>query len=93
LFLLTFPFFSHFSLHYTQVCIFRLHTISAHKIREPAMNLCTVSTSSQIQTRKGADKSSAFPFAAKPKDFFLHGLKKLQQRSHMCVELSGEYVE
>jgi hypothetical protein len=34
-----------------------------------------------------------FVFAAQPKEFFLDGLKKLQQRSHKCVELRGEYVE
>jgi hypothetical protein len=27
--------------------------------------------------------------AAKPKGFFLVGLKKLEQRSHKCVELKG----
>jgi hypothetical protein len=32
-------------------------------------------------------------FAAQPKEFFLGGLKKLEQRSHKCVELRGEYVE
>jgi hypothetical protein len=40
----------------------------------------------------GADKSLAFPiflFAVQPKEFFLAGLKKLEQRSHMCVELRG----
>jgi hypothetical protein len=44
----------------------------------------------------GADKSLAFRiflFAAQPKEFFLEGLKKLEQRSHKCVELRGEYVE
>jgi hypothetical protein len=44
----------------------------------------------------GADKSLlAFPiflFAAQPKEFFLDRLKKLEQRSHKCVELRGEYV-
>jgi hypothetical protein len=38
----------------------------------------------------------AFPiflFAAQPKEIFLDGLKKLEQRSHKCVELRGEYVE
>jgi hypothetical protein len=33
---------------------------------------------------------SLFPvsiFAAQPKEFFLEGLKKLEQRSHKCVEL------
>jgi hypothetical protein len=38
----------------------------------------------------------AFPiflFAAQPKEFFLDVLKKLEQRSHKCVELRGEYVE
>jgi hypothetical protein len=34
-----------------------------------------------------------FLFAAQPKEFFLAGLKKLEQRSHKCVELSEEYVE
>jgi hypothetical protein len=34
-----------------------------------------------------------FLFAEQPKEFFLDGLKKLEQRSHKCVELRGEYVE
>jgi hypothetical protein len=34
-----------------------------------------------------------FLFAAQPKEFFSDGLKKLEQRSHKCVELKGEYVE
>jgi hypothetical protein len=34
-----------------------------------------------------------FLFAAQPKEFLLDGLKKLEQRSHKCVELRGEYVE
>jgi hypothetical protein len=34
-----------------------------------------------------------FLFAAQPKEFFLDGLKKLEQPSHKCVELRGEYVE
>jgi hypothetical protein len=34
-----------------------------------------------------------FLFAAQLKEFFLDGLKKLEQRSHKCVELRGEYVE
>jgi hypothetical protein len=41
---------------------------------------------------RGADKSLAFPiflFATQPKEFFLDGLKKLEQRSHKCVELRG----
>jgi hypothetical protein len=33
-----------------------------------------------------------FLFAAQPKDFFLDGLKKLEQRNHKCVELRGEYA-
>jgi hypothetical protein len=28
-------------------------------------------------------------FAVRPKEFFLDGLKKLEQRSHKCVELTG----
>jgi hypothetical protein len=34
-----------------------------------------------------------FLFAAQPKEFFMDGLKKLEQRSHKCVELRGECVE
>jgi hypothetical protein len=34
-----------------------------------------------------------FLFAAQPKEFFLDGLKKLEQPSHKCVELRREYVE
>jgi hypothetical protein len=34
-----------------------------------------------------------FPFAAKPKEFFLDRLKKLEERSHKSVELRGEYLE
>jgi hypothetical protein len=30
-----------------------------------------------------------FLFAAQPKEFFLDMLKKLEQRSHKCVELRG----
>jgi hypothetical protein len=30
-----------------------------------------------------------FLFATQPKEFFLDGLKKLEQRSHKCVELRG----
>jgi hypothetical protein len=33
-----------------------------------------------------------FLLAAQPKEFFLDGLQKLQQRSHKYVELRGEYV-
>jgi hypothetical protein len=32
-------------------------------------------------------------FAAQPKEIFLDGLKKLEQRSHKCMELRGEYAE
>jgi hypothetical protein len=34
-----------------------------------------------------------FLFPAQPKEFFFDGLKKLEQRSHKCVELRGEYIE
>jgi hypothetical protein len=35
-----------------------------------------------------------FLFAAQPKEFFLDGLKKVEQRSHKCVcGAQGEYVE
>jgi hypothetical protein len=46
--------------------------------------------------RMGAEKSSIFPIfllATQPKEFFLDGLKNLEQRSHKWVELRGEYVE
>jgi histone-lysine N-methyltransferase SETMAR len=32
-------------------------------------------------------------FAAQPEEFFLDGLKKLEQQSHKCVALRGEYVD
>jgi hypothetical protein len=41
---------------------------------------------------RGADKSLTFPislFAAQPKELFLGGLKKLEQRSRKFVELRG----
>jgi hypothetical protein len=34
-----------------------------------------------------------FLFSAQPKEIFLDGLKKLEQRSHKCVDLRGEYIE
>jgi hypothetical protein len=34
-----------------------------------------------------------FLFAAQPEEFYLDELKKLEQRSHKCVEIRGEYVE
>jgi hypothetical protein len=34
-----------------------------------------------------------FLFAAQLNDIFLDGLKKLEQRSHKCVELRGKYVQ
>jgi hypothetical protein len=34
-----------------------------------------------------------FSYLHNEKEFFLDGLKKLEQRSHKCVELRGEYVE
>jgi hypothetical protein len=34
-----------------------------------------------------------FLFAAQPKECFLDVLKKLEKRSHKCVELIGDYVE
>jgi hypothetical protein len=54
---------------------------------------------SNFQTlRRGADMSSAlpisyFPICSTAKNLFLDGLKKLELRSHKCVELRGEYVE
>jgi hypothetical protein len=45
---------------------------------------------------RAADTFLAFPiflFAPQPKEFFLDALKKLEQRSHKCVELRGEYAE
>jgi hypothetical protein len=49
----------------------------------------------KMEIRRGSDKSSAFPiflFAVQPKEFFLDGLNKLEQRSHKCVELRGGNV-
>jgi hypothetical protein len=38
-----------------------------------------------LMVRKDADKSLAFPIFSTTKRIFLHGLKKLQQRSHKRV--------
>jgi hypothetical protein len=50
-----------------------------------------------IDVCRGADKSLAFPISlleAQPKEFFMNGLKKLEQRSHKCVvELREDYGE
>jgi hypothetical protein len=51
-----------------------------------------------IRLRMAADKSLVFPISNFPicsttKRIFLDGLKKLEQWSHKCVELRGEYVE
>jgi hypothetical protein len=51
-----------------------------------------------MKIRRGADKCLAFPipyflYTAQPKEFFLDELKKLDQRSHKCVGLKGEYSE
>jgi hypothetical protein len=58
----------------------------------------TFSTFLLICIPRGVDKSLVFLFpiflfAAQPKEFLLDGLKKLEQRSHKCVELREEYVE
>jgi hypothetical protein len=47
----------------------------------------------QSQVCTGVDKSLNFPICGTAKEFFLDGLKKLEQRSRKCVELTGEYVE
>jgi hypothetical protein len=44
------------------------------------------------QIRRGLTSLWLFLFAAQPTEFFLDGLKKLEQRSHKCAELRGEYV-
>jgi hypothetical protein len=44
-----------------------------------------------FRLRKGADKSLVFLLPAEPKQFFFDGLK-LQQRSHNCVELRGDWM-
>jgi hypothetical protein len=49
-----------------------------------------------IRLCRGADKSLAFLISYlqhNQTNFFLDGLKELEQRSHKCVELWGEYVE
>jgi hypothetical protein len=48
------------------------------------------------ELRRSAHKSLAFPiflFVSQPKEFFLDGLEKLEQRSHNKCVLRGEYVE
>jgi hypothetical protein len=64
--------------------------------RRLAANSPLVTVRRSQYVRRGADKSLAFlifSFAAQPQEFFLDGLKKLEQRSQKCVELGGEYVE
>jgi hypothetical protein len=49
-----------------------------------------------LTIRRGVDKSLAFPISYlqhNQKKFFLDGLKKLEQRSHKCVALRGEYLQ
>jgi hypothetical protein len=43
-------------------------------------------------TPRGDYKCLAFSNSSTTKEFFLDGLK-LEQQSHKCVELRGEYVE
>jgi hypothetical protein len=67
-------------------------------MRAPLNSLQKQKTNSELRKnlRRGADKSLAFPiflFAAQPREFFLDGLKKLEQQRHKCVEIRGEYVE
>jgi hypothetical protein len=50
-----------------------------------------------IHICRGADKFlafliSCFPICNTTQKFVLDGLKKLEQRSHKCVQLRGEYV-
>jgi hypothetical protein len=63
--------------------------------RSIALQVYRACTLHLIRVCRGADKSVAFPiflFAAQSKEFFLDGLKKLEQWSHKFVELKGEYV-
>jgi hypothetical protein len=48
--------------------------------------------SNQCALRDRSYWKCIFLFAAQPKEIFLAGLKKLEQRSHKCVELKKEYV-
>jgi hypothetical protein len=57
-----------------------------------------MNTYGEVEVCRGADKSLAFlifysHIFSTTKGFFLNGLKKLEQRSHKCMELRGEYVE
>jgi hypothetical protein len=45
---------------------------------------------SSIEEATSAADGWAVP---QPKEFFMDGLKKLEQRSHKCVELRGGYAE
>jgi hypothetical protein len=57
------------------------------------INLAIPQTYSSAQYAGVLTSLWLFLFAAQPKEFFLDGLKKLEQRRHKCVELGGEYVE
>jgi hypothetical protein len=61
----------------------------------PIIFIIIINSKESEDVGRGTDKSLAFPiflFVGQPKEFFLEGLKKLEQRSHNCVELREEYV-
>jgi hypothetical protein len=78
--------------HCTQDILNVSITVAAGLAAEPSAHSLFFDVLSFKGLRRGADKSLAFHislFAAQPKCFFLDGLKKLEQRSHKCVELRG----
>jgi hypothetical protein len=68
------------------------HSPLASALVKKDVCLSSVGGHRSIIIRRCADMSLTLPvflFAPQPKEFFLDGLKKLEQRSHKCVELRG----
>jgi hypothetical protein len=80
-------------------CIFKESNIFPESIRGKSISsigdVVDANTRSNVKNYVGVLISlwlfpfPIFLFAAQPKEFFLVGLKKLEQRNHKCVELGG----
>jgi hypothetical protein len=75
-------------------CFYHTCYLFPRTIETPVLEAQTV----HCGIRNGADKSlaflvSCFRIYSTTKEFFLDGLKKLEQRSHKCMEVRREYVE
>jgi hypothetical protein len=71
----------------------RTEAQEAARLSRNYSRICLKATANSYTIRRVLISLWLFLFAAQPKEFFLDGLKKLEQRSNKCVELRGEYVE